>query len=59
MLLELVIFAVVLVVLQAAMGLLMAYASIKLFMSKKFIKKYSKIAMEVSQEISEELLDEE
>lgn len=55
MLFELVIFAVVLVTLQMGMGLLVTYFLMKKFMSKKFIKEYSKMAMEVTQEVAEEM----
>lgn len=57
MLFELVIFAVVLVTLQAAMGLLVYYLLMKTFMNKKFIKKYTKMAAEIAEEISNEMLD--
>lgn len=55
MLFELVIFAVVLVTLQMGMGLLVTYLLMKKFMSKKFIKEYSKMAMEAAQEVAEEM----
>lgn len=58
MLSELIIFAVVLVVLQGAMGVLFMYLCMKTFMSKKFIKKYTKMAMEVANEITDETIED-
>lgn len=51
MLLELVVFAAVLVILQTLAGVVL----MKLLMTKKFIKKYTKMATEVSQEIINEM----
>lgn len=53
--LEMIVFAVTLVVAQCVAGLIM----LKLFTSKKFIKKYVKMATETSLEITKELLEEE
>ena len=55
MLKELIIFAVVLVALNMVAGVAMTFIAMKVFMSKKFIKKYSKMAMEVAEELTEEM----
>ena len=59
MLVELIIFAVVLVVLETAMILLVSYLAIKKLMSKKFIKDYTKMAMEVTKEVTDDLFKEQ
>ena len=56
--LEMIIFAVVLVIAQTAAGLIMMSVVMKKYMSKEFIKKYSKMAMEVAEEIQDEMEDE-
>lgn len=50
---ELIVFAVVLVILQMVAGLEMSVIAMKVFMSKKIIKKYSQMAMEVAEELTE------
>lgn len=52
---ELIVFAVVLVILQMVAGLAMSVIAMKVFMSKKIIKKYSRMAMEVAEELTEEM----
>lgn len=59
MLVELIIFAVVLVVLETAMILLVSYLAMKKLMSKKFIKDYTKMAMEVTKEVTDDLFKEQ
>jgi hypothetical protein len=57
MLLELIIFAVVLVALQIAGYFVMMHIMMKQFLSKKFILKYTKMGMDVAKEIAEEMED--
>ena len=59
MLVELIIFAVVLVVLETAMILLVSYLAMKKLMSKKFIEDYTKMAMEVTKEVTDDLFREQ
>lgn len=53
--LEMIVFAVTLVVAQCVAGFVM----LRLTMNKKFIKKYVKMATETSMELAEELLGED
>lgn len=48
---EIIVFAITLVVAQMAAGLII----MKIFMSKKYIKKVAKMSLEISQELTEEL----
>lgn len=48
---EIIVFAIALVVAQTAAGLI----TMKIFMSKKYIKKVAKMSLEISQELTEEL----
>lgn len=52
---ELIVFAIVLVALQMISGLVMTVIAMKVFMSKKFIKKYSRMAAEVTAELIDEM----
>ena len=53
--LEMIIFAVVLVIAQTLSAYIMMNIMMKQFMSKKFIKKYSKMAVEATKVIQEEM----
>ena len=55
--LEMIIFAVVLVIAQCVGGYIMMKFMVKQFMTKEFIKNYSKIGIEVAKEIQEEMED--
>ena len=55
--LEMIVFAVVLVIAQMIGGYIMMEIMMKRFMSAKFIKKYSKMAMGVAEELSNEMED--
>lgn len=48
---EVIVFAITLVVAQ----MVSIFITMKVFMSKKFIKKYSNMAMEISKELIEEM----
>ena len=52
---ELIVFAIVLVALQMISGLVMTVIAMKAFTSKKFIKKYSRMAAEVTMEMLDEM----
>jgi hypothetical protein len=56
--LEMVVFAVTLVVAQLVGGYIMMQIVVKQFMNKEFIKKYTKMGMEVGKELVEEMEDE-
>lgn len=56
--LEIIVFAVTLVFAQLLGGLIVMGISMKWFMSKKFIKKYTKMALEVGEEIQDEMEDD-
>lgn len=58
MLFGLIIFAVVLALLNVIASVALFIGAIKVFMSKKFIKKYTKMAVEVGNEVSKEIMDE-
>ena len=53
--LELIVFAVVLVIAQVVGSLIVMNVMMKKFMTKEFIKKYTKMGFEVGQEIAEEM----
>lgn len=55
--LEMIVFAVVLVIAQVVGGLIVANVMMKKFMNKEFIKKYTKMGVEIGQEIAEEMED--
>ena len=55
--LEMIIFAVVLVIAQMIGGYVMMQIMMKQYMNKEFIMKYSKIAMEAAKELTEEMED--
>lgn len=50
---NMIVFAVTFVVAQTVAGLIL----VKLFMSKGFLKKYSKLIVEIGEEIAEEMND--
>lgn len=52
---EMVVFALTFVVAQMICGVLTMYVSFKIFMNKKFIKKWVETSMEIGKEIQEEL----
>lgn len=56
---ELVIFAVILVALQMVMALAVTFILMKVFTSKKYLKKMVKMTTELSMEIAEEMLEKE
>lgn len=53
--LEMVVFAITLVVAQSLAGLII----MKVFMNKRFIKKYAKMTAKVAKEIEDEMWDSE
>ena len=55
--LEMIVFAVTLVIAQAVGGYIMVKIMMKQFMTKEFIKNYSKMGLEVAQEIQSEMED--
>lgn len=55
---EMIVFAITLVVAQTLAGLLVVGIAMKFFMSKKSIKKYYHMIMNLSEEIAEEALAE-
>ena len=55
--LEMIVFAVTLVIAQTVSGFIMTHVMMKKFMSKDFIKKYTKMGVEVAEEIAEEMED--
>ena len=55
--LEMIVFALTLVIAQAVGGYIMVKIMMKQFMTKEFIKNYSKIGIEVAKEIQEEMED--
>lgn len=56
---EMIAFAITFVVAQTVAGLIVMGIAMKFFMSKKTLKKYSKMVIELSNEIVEELDSEE
>lgn len=59
MLAELVIFAVILVALQAVATVSVGYAMLKVCMSKKFIGNYMNVIMDVTNEVTKEMMEKE
>lgn len=55
---EMIVFAITLVVAQTLAGLIVMGITMKFFMSKKFIKKYYHMITDLSEEIAEEALAE-
>ena len=55
--LEMIVFALTLVIAQAVGGYIMVKIMMKQFMTKEFIKNYSKLGIEVAKEIQEEMED--
>lgn len=56
---EMIVFAITLVVAQTVAGLIMMGIVMKMATSKKFIKKYYHMIMNLFEEIAEEALDKE
>ena len=56
--LEMIVFALVLVTAQVLGGLIMTQIMMKKFMNKEFIKKYTKMGMEAGKELVEEMEDD-
>ena len=59
MLIEMIVFAVTLVVAQFIGGLIMTKFMMKHFMNKEAIKKYSKMSIEVANELAVKMWEEE